>query len=96
MNIITANRTHDGIVVYWAGARWSPRLEDALLLDDAAAAAAREALLQDEVTVVAPEIEPAALVAGRLQVRLREAIRAQGPTIDLTPLTDPLAHVPLR
>lgn len=96
MNIITANRTRDGVVVYWTGETWSLQLSDAALLDDGAAAAVRETLLKDEVTVVAPEVEPAQPAEAIPVVRLRENIRATGPTIDWTPLTEPLVDVPLR
>jgi hypothetical protein len=96
MNIITANRTCDGVVVYWTGGHWSLHLTDAVLLDDDEARRAQETLLQDEVAVVAPEIEAAHTAQDVVRVRLRETIRAIGPTIDWIPLREPLADVPLR
>ena len=84
LQIVTANRTHDGAVVYWtARGDWSTSLADGALAEGAAAA---ERLL----AAVAPETARAAIAPyliaverrdGRLvPIGLRERIRASGPT----------------
>lgn len=85
--IITANRLTDGRVVYLApGDSWDPSAERAKLLKteaqrDGALARAEE----DERSnhVIAPEAVGAETHSGApVPVRLRERIRAEGPTID--------------
>ena len=84
--VITANRLSDGVVVFLdSAARWSERLDHARVFADKAASAlgldagradeARNLVLDIvaiDVTVQAGSIVP---------TKLREAIRARGPTI---------------
>lgn len=83
--IVTANRLTDGLVVYFDGSGWSERLdsgrvagdeeEAARLLDNAEAEAAGDA-------VVGPYlVEIAGRKGVRQPTRLRERIRALGPSI---------------
>ena len=83
LQIVTANRTHDGAVVYWtARGDWSTSLADGALAEGEAA----ERLL----AAVSPETARAAIAPYLIAVErrdgrivptsLRERIRAQGPT----------------
>ncbi len=87
--LLTANDLLDGEIVYFAdGGRWTRRLSEALRLDDKAEAERRLAeAVQDESRVVSPEL---AALDGEEDadadaefpslVRLRDAIRIEGPT----------------
>ncbi len=86
MDVITANSLDDGAVVFrTASGSWSRRIEDAEILDgkepSATALAAAEADAAVNIVVepyaVAVTVEPAGLVP----LRLREKIRAAGPTV---------------
>jgi len=88
LQVVTANRTHDGAVVYWtARGDWSTSLADGATAEGAAAA---ERLL----AAVAPETARAAITPYLIAVErrdgrivpasLRERIRASGPTVGAT------------
>jgi hypothetical protein len=82
MKIVTANRLTDGAVV-WLGAEnlWTREFDNAALLDAATAEGALAAALDDPGLLVAPylvEVSDEAAVERR--ERLRETIRASGPT----------------
>ena len=86
--IIVANRLRDGAVVYLNGdGEWSTRILDSRIADDEAEAeamlrAAGEAV--DRRIVVDPTaIELADTPGAPSPKRLREAIRAKGPTVRL-------------
>jgi len=85
--VLTANRLVVGEVVYWNGARgWVPRLQDAEVLADGEAeatlASAAEWVRKREV--VAPYLFDVRLDHGVVvPVKVREAIRAAGPTVRL-------------
>jgi hypothetical protein len=86
LRIVTANRLGDGAVVFLCdGGRWSERVGDAVLaVDDAAAAALLQAAERDVATrrVVVPYLIEAVIEGGVLRpLRLRELIRARGPTV---------------
>jgi hypothetical protein len=95
--VITANRLADGIVVY-AGhdGSWSERLSQAKIFASKAEAEAGLFVAQDDAKrnlVVEPvAVEVTEDASGLRAVTLREAIRAQGPTIDFLPRTHALAH----
>ena len=84
--LVTANRLHDGVPVYYAGGdAWAPAIASAMLVEAAGAesllAKAQEGKLPRPV--VAPYLVEAAIVAeGAVRpLLLRERIRAGGPTI---------------
>lgn len=88
--VLTANRLTDGISV-WLGANgeWVFSLKDAFLArhDDAVAAieAAGQQALADNRVVDVNVIEIEETASGPRPFRLRERIRADGPTIDYAP-----------
>jgi len=83
--VLTANRLAAGEVVYWEGAKgWVGQLEEAQILADSEA----EAVLKNAAEwvqrreVVAPYLFDVRLQNGRvIPVKVREAIRAAGPTV---------------
>ena len=81
MKVLTANRLADGAVVYLAASGWTERLEAAVRLEDDAASAALARAESQGTAVVGPYLvdADAAGVVGR--ERLRETIRATGPTV---------------
>ncbi|HEY3814047.1 MAG TPA: DUF2849 domain-containing protein [Caulobacteraceae bacterium] len=82
MKILTANRLTDGAVL-WLGedAAWSRDFESAALLDAATADGALAAAQDDPGLLVAPYlVEVDADVSVEKRERLREAIRAAGPS----------------
>jgi hypothetical protein len=82
MKVLTANRLTDGIVVYLAAdGRWTPRFEEAERLSADAAAAALAAANARPELIVAPYL--VAVDGGEVEPRerLRERIRAGGPTV---------------
>lgn len=88
MKIVTANRLDDGIVVFLGRSlRWADQIDEVTAFDDYAAV--EHALTLAGKAVENREIvEPYAIDVlcenGRLvPVRLREAIRAKGPTVRL-------------
>lgn len=88
--VLTANRLHDGVAV-WLGAngQWALSLKDALLArhDEALAAleiAGRRAL-DDNRVVDVNLIDVEETSDGLRPLRLRERIRADGPSIDYAP-----------
>jgi len=88
--VLTANRLTDGISV-WLGANgeWTVSLKEAFLArhDDAVAAitAAGDQALADNRVVDVNVIEIEETEHGPRPFRLRERIRADGPTIDYAP-----------
>jgi hypothetical protein len=94
MKILTANRLADGAVVYLGkGNLWTRAIEDAARLDaEAAPAALAEAKAQVGLFVGAYLIEAdeAGIVS---RERLRETIRAKGPTVGHS--LKAARHVPL-
>ena len=81
MKVLTANRLADGAVLYLADSGWTTRLEAAVRLDEEAAPAALLRAEAQGTIVVGPYLvdADAAGVIGR--ERLRETIRAAGPTV---------------
>lgn len=83
MKTVTANDLRTGETVYLTPANgWSVALAEAALLEGPAAGAALARAERAETIVVGPylmEIERPARPGGR--ARLREAIRAAGPTV---------------
>lgn len=83
LNIISANRLTDGIVVYFTGLGWSENIENALVSENkdflilaANQTISNENLIGLELTIVDPEennIQPK---------NMREKIRVTGPTVD--------------
>jgi hypothetical protein len=95
--VICANRLADGIVVYAGhGGSWSERLSQAKIFAGKAEAEAGLFVAQDDAKrnlVVEPVVvEVTEDASGLRAVTLREAIRAQGPTIDFLPRTHAVAH----
>ncbi len=88
--VICANRLADGIVVY-AGrdGAWAERLSQAKIFADKAEAGAGLLVAQDDAKrnlVVEPVVvEVTEDASGLRALKLREAIRALGPTIDFLP-----------
>jgi len=85
--IVSANRLSDGIVVYLAaGASWQAALDDARLFTDETEAKAGLAAARDDARrnlVVDPFLVEVESGTDALRpVTLRNAIRADGPTID--------------
>ena len=83
---ISANRLHDGVVVFLSAAGWVERLGDAERFPDKAAAeAAVEARARaDEKRnlLVEPTVFELREADGRVEAaHIREAIRAKGPTV---------------
>lgn len=89
--ILTANELQDGDVVYFDGAGWSPRIEDALVAGDDAAAILLEQRLASDIAIVEPFLATVALDdAGRpAPTHYREAIRISGPTFHREHATKP-------
>ncbi len=88
MQVVTANRLSDGVVVYLAtDHEWSERINDSAVACDKAAA--EQLLAEAEVAVterrvVAPYlIDVAATLEGLVPRAYRERIRALGPSIRL-------------
>lgn len=95
--VLTANRLHDGIAVWLASdGQWSLSLRDALLArhDDAVAAleAAGRRALDDNRVVDVNLIEVEETPRGPRPFRLRERIRAEGPTIDYAAGPEPVTR----
>lgn len=86
-SIVTANRTHDGVVIYRTPARsWSQRLNDAAVVrnvDEAKTLLAEG--IADDVGAVGSYIAPVVVTEdGKLKpANLRERIRLEGATIEL-------------
>ena len=84
--VVTANRLRDGVVVFWAqDGRWAETIAEAECLEGAdAAKAVLAAALRSEAENVVLDVYAVdvALKDGvPVPVRLREAIRAVGPTV---------------
>jgi Protein of unknown function (DUF2849) len=89
MKVLTANRLSDGIAIWFSPQGWTTDIAKAESVSDAAgearlAAIGADALANNEVIDV--NVVDAELTDGRLAaVKLRERIRAAGPTIDYAP-----------
>ena len=85
MKILTANRVTDGIAVWYADGGWAETVSQADLAHDKAAEDRLEAIgakAYADNEVVDVNLIDAEVVAGVVEpVRLREKIRAAGPTI---------------
>ena len=84
--VVTANRLRDGVVVFWAGdGTWVDGIGQAHCLEgsDDAKAALAAALRSEAENVVLDvyAVDVAVRNGGPVPVRLREAIRAAGPTV---------------
>lgn len=85
MKLITGNDLKSGEVVWWTGAGWSTRIEDAADAGEAAEATAAQEEAARRVNV--PYVIAAELVAGTPRpAHIKDRIRALGPTVrpDLT------------
>ncbi len=84
--VLTANRLDDGRVVFLTPAGdWSPALDDACTVSDDDAAqelSAVGALAEAACTVIGPYLIRVTEEQGRIRAAvIREAIRADGPTV---------------
>lgn len=85
MKVLTANRLHDGVVVYSdVRGGWTHRFSEAARLDEAGAAAALETALAASELLVGPYLLEADEGGPVGRERLRERIRAGGPTAGST------------
>ncbi len=88
MKAITANRLHDGVVVYLGSDdQWTESLSDARLYEDEQADGALAAMstrMREVAVVWLIDVSPDHLATGR--EALRETIRSEGPTV-------PMGHV---
>ena len=87
MKIISANRLSDGIVVYLAGSGWVASIGAAAILNaedaiDAGLAMAKRAVANREIVDVAAIDVTLDENSAPVPVRLRERIRAFGPTVE--------------
>jgi Protein of unknown function (DUF2849) len=94
--VLTANRLTDGIAVWYAtDDTWSLSIQQARVVtskDDVAALEAIGKKAFEANLVVDATIVDVARVEGRIQpLRMRERIRAEGPTIDYAPGFGPSA-----
>jgi hypothetical protein len=81
MKILTANRLTDGAVVWLGlGGRWSAEFEDAVRLEPEAAARALAAAEAQPGRFVGAYLIEADAAGVERRERLRESIRADGPT----------------
>ena len=88
--VLTANRLSDGIAVwYTANGTWSVSIQEAEVTKDAARIAALEAIgkkaFADNQVLDVNMIEVAVSSVGVTPSRMREKIRASGPSIDYAP-----------
>ncbi len=95
--VISANRLADEIVVYvGCGGSWLERLSQAKIFATTAEAEAGLLVAQNDARrnlVVEPVVvEVTEDASGLRALKLREAIRALGPTIDFLPRTHAIAH----
>jgi Protein of unknown function (DUF2849) len=83
--ILTANRLSDGAVVYWtADGGWAERLETACVVADPSAAEAAGKQAQERLLVVGAYLmDVRAEASGLAPVKMREIIRAAGPSVRL-------------
>ncbi|TAK47511.1 MAG: DUF2849 domain-containing protein [Xanthobacteraceae bacterium] len=85
-SVVTANRTHDGVVIWRTASGWSTALADAAVVRIAdEARALLGAALADDIGAVGPYIAPVEIAAdGTISPgNLRERIRVGGVTITL-------------
>jgi hypothetical protein len=86
MKVLTANRLTDGEAVWYCGTEWSRSIELALIAGDAESQsrlATIGALAYANNEVIDVNLIDVTIVGDKpMPVRLRERIRADGPTID--------------
>ncbi|MBL8552515.1 MAG: DUF2849 domain-containing protein [Hyphomonadaceae bacterium] len=83
MMILTAHDLKSGEVVYWsADGQWVPALRDAVRLEDEPAKAQLKLAEASETVVVHPYLVPIDANGAPIpREKVREGIRAKGPTI---------------
>ncbi len=81
MKLLTANRLADGKVIWFTGRGWSEAFGAAVRLDAEAAAAALEDAQGQPRELVGPYLIAVEDDAVERRERLRERIRAGGPTV---------------
>lgn len=85
LQVLTANRLSDGVVVYLTAAgRWSERIAEARIADKAAAKALVGEAERTAGEIVEPyliDVEAAAETGAPWPLRFRERIRAFGPPV---------------
>ncbi len=86
MKILTANTLSNGVAVWYSGSDWSPSINDALVAADADAESRLTtigALAYANNEVIDVNLIDIVVKDGKPHpTRLRERIRAEGPTID--------------
>ena len=86
-SVVTANRTHDGVVIYRTASKsWSQKLDDAAVVRNADEARTLLAeSIADDVGAVGAYVAPVLVTDdGKLKpANLRERIRLQGATFEL-------------
>jgi hypothetical protein len=89
MKVLTANRLSDGIAVWFSAKGWTTDIAKAETVNDADGEARLTAIGADAYAnneVIDVNVVDAELADGKLAaVKLRERIRAAGPTVDYTP-----------
>ena len=85
MQILTANRLSDGVVVYWAGGgAWHEEMSRAKIVSTAEDASAATRVGQADALVVGAYLMDVRQQDGTLApVKMREVIRAAGPSVRL-------------
>ncbi len=83
--VLTANRLSDGAVVYWAAERgWTDRLNQARIVDNAVEAEAEGKRAQDARLIVGAYLMEVRAAGVQIDpVKMREIIRAAGPSVRL-------------
>lgn len=83
--VLTANRLSDGAVVYLTAAGdWAENLDHAQVVADAALAEAEGKRAQERLLVVGPYLMDVRVHGARIEpVKMREIIRAAGPSVRL-------------
>lgn len=83
--VLTANRLSDGAVVYWtAKGDWADVLGQAKIIDDPKAAESEGKRAQDARIVVGAYLMDVRVAGAEFEpVKMREVIRAAGPSVRL-------------
>jgi hypothetical protein len=81
MKVLTANRLSDGVVVYLARNGWTHLFDEAQRLEPEAADVALKAAQGQSRALVAPYLVDVSQGEIERRERLRETIRAHGPTV---------------
>jgi Protein of unknown function (DUF2849) len=92
MKVLTANRLSDGIAVWFSAKGWTTDIAQATSANDADGEARLTAIGADAYAnneVIDVNVIDAELADGKLAaVKLRERIRAAGPTVDYMPRSE--------